>query len=116
MLEPGNTFCGPVPSAFPALAAAGVFVTGPAQESLHELGERECTTEDEIDIDGDWYGDHAGDSLSSTAIAGQAIQDSPSELMGCHTHDTSQIADERPQVVRKDVQTLVLRYVLPDAC
>lgn len=69
VLEPGNTFCGEVPSAFPAYSADGVYLTGPTQHSIDSLG-RECTAKDEVDINPDWYGDHAGDNLSSTAIAG----------------------------------------------
>ena len=69
IFEPGNTFCGDVPAGFPAYESDGVYLTGPSQHSISSLG-KECTSKDEININPDWYGDHAGDNLSSTAIAG----------------------------------------------
>ena len=71
-LLPGNSFCGDVPTGFPAYESTGVYLTGPEQSSITSLG-KDCTSEDEIDINPDWYGDHDGDDLSSAAIAGVLI-------------------------------------------
>lgn len=72
IFQPGNSFCGDVPSGFTAYEATGVYLTGPQQKSITSLG-KECTDDDEIDINPDWYGDHDGDDLSSAAIAGIQI-------------------------------------------